>query len=164
MEIRTKKFLKRLVLLFAASSLVSCTAHSHRDAGPAVPSHRRYETSLLKPSARRNVRLTIAREKGVAGSGLNLYLDGNELARIAAGEALTVYVSPRRHVVTARPLFSPSASMHIEPKPHQPMTLRIIDRNGNFQFVIADRAWLSSVGRSVESWTRRPFGSSPDSR
>ncbi len=143
---------------------MSCAAHSRRTAGRAVPSGRRYETSLLKSSPRRNVRLTIVREKGVAGSGLNLHLDGNDLARIAAVEALTIYVSPRRHVVTARPLFSPAASLRIEPKKNQPMTLRIIDRNGNFQFVIADRAWLSSVGRSVETWARRPFSGSSDSR
>lgn len=60
-----------------------------------IPASRRFESSLLHRSHNRTCALTIMTEAGGDGTGLSLYLDGNQLARIKAGEALTVYLTPR---------------------------------------------------------------------
>ncbi len=153
MEIRSKAHLKKLLALGLALSLVGCVSPAPRVSRSTVPSDRRFESALLKPSARRNCSITVVREKGVPGSGINLYLDGNQIARMAAGEALTVYVSPRRHLLSVRPLFSPPATLRLVPRPDNPITVRIVDRNGKDELMIADRAWLASFG----DWAKRPF-------
>ncbi|MGI8435655.1 MAG: hypothetical protein ACR2NX_01940 [Chthoniobacterales bacterium] len=80
-----------LLALACVSLLVGCAQHQPRRVAHApVPPGRRFDSTLVKPSATRNCAVTIVREPGVRGSGLNLYLDGNELARVAAGEAITV--------------------------------------------------------------------------
>jgi hypothetical protein len=157
MEIRIQTVVKKLVLLVAAVSLLGCASHSHRAPQPKVPAARRFESYLLKPSHRRNCPITIVRERGVAGSGLNVYLDGEQIARMAAGEAHTIYVSPRWHLLSVRPLFSPPATKRLEPENGRPITVRIIDRNGNFELVVADRAWLAKFGRTVSEWANRPL-------
>jgi hypothetical protein len=152
--------MRKIILLLAALSLVGCATNSRHAVGHKVPAGRRFETSLLKPSSRRNCPITIVREPGVAGSGLNLFLDGDQIARISAGESLTIYVSHRWHLLSARPLFSPAATKRIQPVKGQPMTVRIVDRNGNFEFIVADRAWLARFGRSVKTWANRPLSDS----
>jgi hypothetical protein len=155
-EIRTKAGVAHLLLL-ALFAFAGCTSQAHRHSQPEVPPGRRYESALLHPTSRRNCVVTIVREPGVAGPGLNLYLDGNQIARISAGEALTIYVTPHSHVLSARPLFSPSVARRIDPVKDQPVTVRIIDRNGNYELVIADRAWLARFANSVDAWAKQPF-------
>lgn len=156
--------MRKTFLLLLALSLVGCATHSPHKVTPKVPAGRRFETSLLKPSARRKCAVTIVREPGVAGSGLNLYLDGDQIARISAGESLTIYVSHRGHLLSARPLFSPAATKRIEPEIGRPLTVRIVDRNGNFEFVVADRAWLARFGRTMKNWADRPASDSNSNR
>lgn len=95
--------------------------------------------------------MTILREPGVPGHGLNIYLDGDQLARIASGEALTVYVRPGHHLLAVRPLFSPVAAKRLFLENGDKTTIRVIDQNGNFELRIADRAWLDSIGRAYRS-------------
>ncbi len=80
-----------------------------------------------------------------------MYLDGNELARIAAGEAVTVYLRPGRHLLAARPLFSRVAVHRLFLEKGDKVTVRVIDRNGNFELRTADRAWLNSIGKAYHS-------------
>lgn len=154
MEIGRPAHLRKALILALALSFMSCASPARQS---TVPSGRRYESALLKPSSRRSCPITIVREKGVPGSGLNLFLDGNQIARMAAGESLMIYVTPRRHLLSIRPLFSPTATKRLEPRPGHPITVRIVDRNGHDELVIADRAWLNSFGHSVGTWAKRPF-------
>ncbi|MGI8431603.1 MAG: hypothetical protein ACR2MW_04835 [Chthoniobacterales bacterium] len=160
MEIRSKAHLKKLFVLGVALSLMSCASHARRTSRSTVPSDRRYESALLKPSSRRNCPITVVREKGVSVSGLNLYLDGNQIARVAAGESLTVYVTPRRHQLSIRPLFSPPSTLRLVPRPGDPITVRIVDRNGKDELMIAHRGWLASLGGGA----KRPFSRQSDGR
>lgn len=116
-----------------------------------MPRARRFAQSLAKPSPKRNCAITVVREPGVLGAGLNLSLDGDELARIAAGEVLTIYVRPGHHLISARPLFSPVAAKRLLLEKHDKITIRIIDRDGNFELRTADRAWLGSIGNADRS-------------
>ena len=90
-----------LVLLLL---LAGCATH-HPKRGPinSVPAARRFENQLLRPSARRNCAITLVREAGVKGYGLNVYLDGELAARIAAGELITLYVRPGKHQLSGSP-------------------------------------------------------------
>lgn len=85
------------------------------------------------------------------GVGFNLYLDGEEIARIAAGEAMTVYVKPGRHLLTAGPLFSPPATKRLMLQKREATTIRIIDRDGNFELKTAERTWFDSIGSADRS-------------
>lgn len=91
------------------------------------------------------------REPGVIGSGLNLNLDGDQIARISSGEVMTVYVKPGRHLLTARPLFSPPATQRLMLQKGDATTIRIIDRDGNFELKTAARTSPNSIGRAYRS-------------
>ncbi len=82
----------------------------------------------------------IVRELGVSGSRLNVYLDGNQIARISAGEAMTLYVKPGRHLLSVRPLFSPPASRRLILIKGDATTIRITDRTGKFELKPAHRS------------------------
>ena len=133
-------------LLFACS-----TAPSADETESRVPAERRFEPALLRPSHRRNCELTIIREKGASARGLNIFLDGARIARMAAGESLTVYVKPGHHYVGVKPLFSPSTGRVCVLGKGESAGLRILDRNGNYELIAAEGAWLDSIGRSVRS-------------
>lgn len=144
--------MKILFLACACLGLLACAHHPATRAGRAtVPPGRRFDSSLLKPSATRSCAVTIVREPGVRGSGLNLYLDGDELARIASGEAITAYLKPGRHLLAARPLFSPVAVKRLFLEKGDKVAIRIIDQDGNFELRTADRAWLDSIGKAYQS-------------
>src|SRR5438105_3210874 len=100
-----RRFVLGLILLFP----LGCAAPSPDTSQRRVPAARRFTGELSRPSHRRTCALTITREKGVSGRGLNLFLDGNQIARISAGESITVYVKPGRHSISLKPLFSPPA-------------------------------------------------------
>jgi hypothetical protein len=136
--------------------LLGCsTAPRPHAPGAAVPAVRVFERNLLRPSPRRNCAINIVREKGVKGSGLSLYLDGQRIARMSAGEAITIYPPPGRHLLTARPLFSPLVTKQLLLEPGDTTTIRIIDQAGNFELRTADRAWLDSIGRAYRSLVHR---------
>ena len=138
--------------VLAMCCLVGCsTAPRPHAPGSPVPTARIYERDLLRPSRQRNCAVTIVREKGVKGSGLSLYLDGQHIARLSAGEVITVYPRPGRHFLTARPLFSPLVSKQIFLQPGDKTTIRIVDRSGNFELITAERAWLDTIGRAYRS-------------
>lgn len=84
--------------------------------------------------------------------GLNVYLDGERIARMAAGESITVYVESGRHYVAVKPLFSPATVRVCKLSKGRSARLRILDRNGNYELLPAQGAWLDSIGRSVRSF------------
>lgn len=152
LEIRKEVSLKTLLPLLACLGLFGCAQHPipHRS-GSTVPSGRRFAPSLLKSSPKRNCAITVVREPGVLGAGLNLYFDGNELARISAGETLTIYVQPGHHLLSARPLFSPVATKRLLLGKHENITIRIIDRDGNLELRTADRGFADSIANAYHS-------------
>lgn len=143
--------MKRWVLILAFLSLLGCSpSHPPRVTQQAVPAGRRFEPHLLKATVRRSCALTISREEGIKGSGLNLFLDGEQIARIKAGETVTVYATPGRHRLSARPLFSPAISQPLVLEKEEPAKIRIIDQGGNYQFVPYGGPWYASLGHSFQ--------------
>lgn len=138
--------------MLAGVGLLGCAqGPSRHSARATVPPSRRFDVSLWKPSPVRSCAVSIVREPGVPGGGLNLFFDGEELARIASGEALTIYVKPGHHLLAARPLFSPVAAKRLFLEKGDRTTIRIIDRDGNFELRTADSAWLASLGKAYHS-------------
>ncbi|MBA3961684.1 MAG: hypothetical protein H0X40_07270 [Chthoniobacterales bacterium] len=124
-----KLYLPALALLCLTGCATSRTTPPPRT---SVPAARRFESYLLKPSHRRTCPVTIVREPGVAGSGLNLFLDGDQIARVTVGEVMTVYLKPGRHLLVAKPLFSPPANVRLQLRSGGATTVHITDRDGNF--------------------------------
>ncbi|HEY1769828.1 MAG TPA: hypothetical protein VGG02_06195 [Chthoniobacterales bacterium] len=138
------------VVLF---SFVGCAAqHSAVTASRnTVPAPHRYQANLLQPSRDRDCALRIAREADVKGAGVNVFLDGSEVVRIAAGETITLYLPPGPHALTIRPLFSPEVTRMLDLERDTEIALQLIDRNGNFEFKTARFAWLDSLGHPFAS-------------
>ena len=128
-------------LALAFLCLAGC-ATSPRTPPPrtSVPATRRFESYLLQPSHRRNCVVTIERKPGLVGSGLNLFLDGNHIARLAVGEVITVYLKPGPHLLVAKPLFSPPASLRLHLPRGAGTSVRIFDRNGIFEMKAGKRS------------------------
>ena len=148
MSIRLRRFAcgSALLFLFGCSTAPLSDATQHR-----VPAERRFDSAHLRPSHRRNCALTITRENGVSARGLNVFLDGERIARMAAGESITVYVKSGHHHVGVKPLFSPSVGRICILSKGGSASLRILDRNGNYELQPAQGAWLDSIERSVRS-------------
>ena len=150
-----KMLMRRFALGSALLFLLGCsTAPAPDTTRNRVPAERRFESALLRPSHRRSCALTVTREKGVSERGLNVRLDGERIARMAAGESLTVYVKPGHHYIDVKPLFSPSAGRVCVLGKGGSASLRILDRNGNYELRPAQGAWLDTIERSVRSLTQ----------
>src|SRR5439155_25931490 len=108
-----------------------------------------FDSALLRPSHRRSCALTIAREKGVPERGLNVFLDGEQIARMAPGEFITVYAKPGRHHVGVRPLFSPRATRVCLLSRGESASLNILDRNGTDELEPAEGTWLDTIEGGV---------------
>lgn len=91
------------------------------------------------------------------GYGLNVYLDGELAARIAAGEMITLFVRPGKHQLSAHPLFSPAIGRRLKLEKGKRVVVRIVDRNGNFQFILAEPEWLKSIGQTFQSQVWDPL-------
>jgi hypothetical protein len=142
-----------VALTFSFSGCATKWFSHPRPPHPAPAAHR-FETYLFKPSARRNCSITVVREAGVSGAGLTVYLDSDRVARLGAGDAMTVYVKAGMHLVTLRPLFSPSVHARIVARRDEPAALRIIDRNGNYELRVASRSWLASIEHTLHFSSR----------
>lgn len=61
-------------------------------------------SAMLAPSPERTAKMIITRDSGYTGSGagIDVFVDGQRLARLAQKESITVYVAPGRHLVGAR--------------------------------------------------------------
>ncbi len=66
-----------------------------------VPSDRQY-TSMSEPRENAGI-LVIRRDKGLLGSGCKkyLYIDGERVADLKAGEGVTLYVTPGEHIISS---------------------------------------------------------------
>ena len=119
-----------------------------------VPPARNFEPQLLKSSQRRSCVITVTREDGIKGAGLNLYLDGEQIARIAAGESVTVHVRPGRHRLSVKPLFSPAVGQVLVVEKGETVRLQIFDRDDNYRFIPMGGPWYASIGRSFQTFGR----------
>ncbi len=140
---------KYFLTLSLVSLLLGCSTRPFaRPHYTSVPAARRFEPSLLKPSHRRVCAVTLIRERGVEGSGLNLYLDHIQIARISSGEVMTIYVKPGRHLLAAGELFRPRASRRLVLQKGEATAIRVVDRDDGFEFKSAESNWRDSLGRS----------------
>ena len=142
-----RRFVLGIILLFP----LGCSTPAPDITQHPVAAERRFEPALLRPSHRRSCALTITREKGVPARGLNVFLDGEQLARIAAGELITVYVKPGRHSVGVKPLFSPPAKRVCVLSKGESASIRILDRNGKDELDPTQGPWLGSIEHPVHS-------------
>src|SRR5438067_1597939 len=96
----------------------------------SVPSDRVFAPVLLSKSAERPASFTIVRDRGYAGSlvGIDVFIDGQRIARLATAETVTAYTTPGRHLVGARfSLSGPPGPVEREfiADPRRPLTIRI---------------------------------------
>ena len=92
--------------------------------------------TMLAPSPERTAKLIITRDAGFVGSlvGIDIFLEGNSIARLAKRESITVFVVPGRHLVGAR--FSsgpvPPVEREFVTDPQKPLRIRLTtDQNAN---------------------------------
>lgn len=147
--------MKRLILGLAIFPLLGCsTVHSPRVTKNPVPPARNFEPQLLKSSQRRSCVITVTREDGVKGAGLNLYLDNEQIARIAAGESVTIHVTPGHHRLSVKPLFSADIGQRLVIEKGETVRLQIIDRDDSYRFIPLGGPWYASIGRSFQTFAR----------
>jgi hypothetical protein len=70
----------------------------------AVPADRIFAPTLVARSGERTASFTLTRAKGLlgVGVGIDVFVDGQRIARLAARETITIYVSPGQHILDAR--------------------------------------------------------------
>ena len=117
-------------IIAAVSLLAGCAT------GPVPPAERRgvpaahvFAAALLTPSPERSARFTIVRDRGYvgAGAGIDAFIDGQRIARLAATEAVTIYTTPGRHILGARFSYGPvgPAEREFVADAQRPLTIRI---------------------------------------
>jgi len=77
----------------------------------AVPPDRVFAPALLAPWRDRTAQFTIVRDRGYTASaaGIDVFIDGERIARLATSESVTFYVTPGRHFLGARFSWGPVA-------------------------------------------------------
>jgi hypothetical protein len=124
------RYITLSILVLVCALLTSCATGPVRPAErhPVSPS-RVFAHSLLTPSADRSARFTIVRDRGYTGSaaGIDAFVDGQRIARLAAAEAVTIYTTPGRHMLGARFSWGPvgPAEREFTADPQRPLTVRI---------------------------------------
>jgi hypothetical protein len=121
----------KIVGLFLASLLVVCAASPLSRAEESdVPRDRVYNPALLSPTAQRSARLILTRDAtyypGSAAS-IDVFVEGQRLARLAERETVTFYVTPGKHIVGARFAWGPGPSMEREfvAETQKPVRIRV---------------------------------------
>jgi hypothetical protein len=73
----------------------------HTPARP-VPATRISARELFQPSKQRNCRATITRDNAFVGGGggMDVFVDGKKVARLATRESITIFVAPGQHFVS----------------------------------------------------------------
>lgn len=119
-------------LCFAASGLFIAGCAT----GPVPTTERRavaadhvYLPALLNPSGDRTARFILVRDRGSAGvlAGVNVFIDGQKIARLAAAETVTVFATPGKHTLAARFTYGPIGPVErmFEADPKKPLTVRV---------------------------------------
>ena len=120
-----------------------------------IPQKRIFDSTRLEPSHRRSCALTITRDQEPigAGAGLDVFVDRQRLARLVAGESITVYAARGRHYVGIKPPFDSSAETDCMLSSGHPTQVRISDRGGDY-IVKRDKgvSSLDAITLSLHSW------------
>ena len=94
-----------------------------------VATDRVFAPGLLSPSSERTARFILVRDRGSAGvlAGVNVFIDGQKIARLAAAETVTIFASPGMHTLAARFSYGPvgPAERAFEADPKKPLTVRV---------------------------------------
>ena len=69
-----------------------------------VPASRVFAQTLISRSGQRTASFTLTRDRGIlgVGVGIDVFVDGQRIARLAANETITIYVTPGQHILGAR--------------------------------------------------------------
>ena len=94
-----------------------------------VPSDRIFAPALLNSSGERTACFIFVRDRGSAGllAGVNVFIDGQKIARLAAAETVTVFAIPGKHTLAARFSYGPIGPVEREfdADTKKPFTVRV---------------------------------------
>ena len=99
------------LLLAASGALIVILVLTSCATKPVLESERRsvardriINSVLLAPSQERTAKFIITRDAGYTGSltGIDVFLEGDRIARLATKESITIFATPGRHLVGAR--------------------------------------------------------------
>ena len=124
-----------LLPAFLVLALVGCTTETKPGTATAVPSDKIFQPALLTPSGARNVPLTVTRDTGIIGMGSSVVLlvDGKEVAKLGAGQVVTIYVTPGQVVLELRHgFYRRQYPETIAPRTPKRYRLEIMDMAGPF--------------------------------
>ena len=101
-----------------------------------VPSAHIADASLTTPSDERQARLTLTRDSGFIGSatGVDTFIDGIPIGRLATGETITIYATLGSHLLGARYSWGPAPPVEraFTLTKQAPTNVRLtIDNSGN---------------------------------
>ncbi len=129
----TSRSLAVLLLVFTAGCATQPVAVGERR---QVSRDRIVNSALLAPSPERTAKLIITRDAGYVGSlaGIDVFVGGQPVARLATSESITVYVTPGRHLVGVRFSWGPVPPTEREfiADPQKPSRIRVTtEQNAN---------------------------------
>ncbi|CAN7566223.1 hypothetical protein LJR277_003933 [Pseudomonas sp. LjRoot277] len=109
------------LLVFSSFLLSGCatTPASSQSAAP-IPQERILDQSYLKPDAQRSVLVTVIRDNGFMGSGLQVIFKVNTspIAAFKTGEKVEIYLAPGKYVFVAEgkpnPFSEPPGESEVE--------------------------------------------------
>lgn len=114
--------------LFVLSAGCATSPVPSTERRPVVPD-RIFAPGLLTPSSGRMARFVIVRDRGSAGSlaGIDVFIDGQKIARLATSEFVTAYTTPGRHTLAARFSYGPigPAERDFVADEQKPVTIRV---------------------------------------
>ena len=122
---------QKVVGLYLVCLLVACAT------SPIPPAERRevtrnrvYNPALVSPTTQRSASLILTRDADYnAGSaaGIDVFIEGQRLVRLAERETVTVYVTPGRHIMGVRFSWGPGPSTEREfvAEIHKPVRIRV---------------------------------------
>lgn len=91
-------------LAIASALLAGCaTTPASSQSAASVPQERIFDQSYLKPDARRSELVTVIRDNGYMGSGLQMIfkVNASPVAAFKTGEKVEIYLAPGKYVFVA---------------------------------------------------------------
>jgi hypothetical protein len=122
--------MRAILITIIALLLSSCSSTPTRVGDRRlVPPDRIFTSTLLIASPERPCRVTVTRDKGLVSGcvALDIFFDGQRIARVRTGESIIVYTSAGRHFVGAKYTWGSAApgERDITATPGEPLSLRI---------------------------------------
>ena len=126
MKLVTTYTLLAVVCLLVASCATAPVPLAERR---TVPHDRVFAAALLTPSREGTAQFTLVRDRGytASGAGIDVFIDGQRVARLATSESVSIYATPGRHFLGARFSYGPVAPAEREffADPQRSLTVRV---------------------------------------